>query len=114
VVTRNEVGRRVRQAREEKGLSQTELGRMMSRPRSHTAVSDIERGAVRLDVEELMELAILLGKDIAYFVEPAPAPSIVYRRGDRGLPDDRQRETDQAINAFKQFAREQARRTTEG
>lgn len=110
MTTREEIGRLIRQAREELGLSQTELGRMMSRQRTHAAVSDLERGNVRLDVEELAELSRLLQKDLQYFYEGGSARGVVYRRGDYGLLPEQQRETDQAVEAFKQFAREQARR----
>jgi transcriptional regulator with XRE-family HTH domain len=110
MATREEIGRRIRQAREELRLSQTDLGRMMSRQRSHAAISDLERGNVRLDVEELVELTRLLQKDLQYFYEGEGGRAVVYRRGDYGLSPDQQRETDQALDAFKKFAREQAGR----
>lgn len=110
MATREEIGRRIRQAREEQGLSQTDLGRMMTRQRSHAAISDLERGNVRLDVEELMELSRLLQKELPYFYEGGGGQSVVYRRGDYGLSPEHQRETNQAVEAFQKFAREQARR----
>lgn len=111
--TREEVGRRIREAREEIGLSQAELGRLLTRPRSYAAVSDIERGKTRLDVEELEEMAVLLQKELAYFYETRSEPSIVYRRGDRRLTAAEQRETDRAVEAFKELARKQARQQGE-
>lgn len=109
MTTHLEVGRRVRQAREERGLSQTALGRLLTPPRTHVAISDIERGKTKLDAEELTIFARLLDKSVAYFVESEPAPSVVYRRGERGLSSDWQRQTDGAIEAFKQYARQKAR-----
>src|SRR5688572_5395992 len=97
--TREEVGSRIREAREELGLSQAELGRLLTRPRSYAAISDIERGKTRLDVEELEELAVLLQKELAYFYESRSAPSVVYRRGDRRLAVAEQRDTDRAVEA---------------
>ncbi len=109
VITNEELGRRVRQARDELGLSQAALGRLLSPPRTHAAVSDIERGKTHLDVEDLSLLATLLKKDLAYFYEEKPVPSAVYRRGDRGLTRQEQQQADQAIEAFKQLARDKAR-----
>lgn len=107
--TNADVGRRVRQAREELGLSQGALGRLMSPSRTHAAVSDIERGKTHLDVEDLSALAALLQKELAYFYEegsaPGAVPSTLYRRGDRGLTPQAQRHADQAIEAFKRAAR---------
>ena len=107
MVTREEVGRRIRRAREELRLSQGDLGRMLSKPRTYAAISDIERGKTKLDVEELGEIARLLRKDVSYFLG---GPSVVYRRGDRGLPDDDQRTTTRAIDDFKRYAQEVARK----
>lgn len=112
MATRENIGRRVRQAREERGLSQTELGRSLSRPRTHVAISDLELGKVKLDAEELGEIASILKKDISFFYFPgaqpsfrAPSGQIVYRRGDRGMSDDERQQTDRAVEAFKSFAR---------
>ena len=107
--TNEAVGRRVRLAREELRLSQGELGRLLSRPRTHAAVSDIERGKTKLDVEDLADLARVLQKDISYFYEQ-PVPSVVYRRSERGLTPAQQRAADDAVERFKQLARERARR----
>ena len=114
MVTREEIGRRIREAREELRLSQSDLGRKMSRQRSYAAISDIERGKSSIPADELVEVARILGKDITFFIGGRPAPSIVYRRGDRGLTSDQQRETDQAIRRFQELAREQARRREKG
>ena len=118
MTTREEVGRRIRQARDELGISQGELGQRMRRRRSHAAISDMERGVVRLDIEELAEVARLLEKDLAYFVdESVPAQSgasVVYRRGEYGQSADGRKATNRAIEDFKRFAREQVRRRAEG
>lgn len=62
------VGNRLRNAREDLGLSQAEVGRRMKRPRSYAAVSDIERGVTSIDVETVAELAEMYGREIGYFV----------------------------------------------
>ena len=56
----NNIGARVCQARIDAGLTQKELGAIMSKPRSHSAISDIERGATQITVVLLLELANLL------------------------------------------------------
>lgn len=112
MATREEIGRRIRQAREDLKLSQTELGRLLSRTRTHAAISDLERGNVRVDVEELAELARILNRDVAYFHGMEAAQSVVYRRGDYSLSSEQQLETDQAVDAFRRFAREHMRRST--
>jgi len=108
-----EVGRRIRQAREDCGLSQAELGQLLRRPRTHAAISDIERGKTRLDVEELTELAAVLKQPLLFFLKIEPTAT-VYRRGDQDLTSDQQRETDASVEDFKRFARERLRRDREG
>lgn len=112
MATREEIGRRVRKAREEQGLSQSDLGRSLSRRRTHVAISDLELGKVKVDAEELAEIAFLLQKDISYFYTGATASlpvklsgSVIYRRGDGSLSDWERQQTDLAIEGFKKFAR---------
>lgn len=110
MATYEEIGRRVRQARSELGWLQADLGRTLSRPRSHAAISDIERGKTKLDLEELAELARVLQKPLAYFTEAAPqaelGPRMVYHRSDRDAPASQK---ERSVEAFKQRARERAR-----
>lgn len=113
MVTHADVGRRIKAAREERGLSQGALGRLLAPPRSHAAVSDIERGKTRLDVEDIAQLATILGRDLSFFYGDQSTPSIVYRRGDRGLAPQAQQKADAALEAFQRFAREHARLTPE-
>jgi transcriptional regulator with XRE-family HTH domain len=57
-----------RRAREERGVSQAELGRRVDKTGS--AIGDIERGRVRVTVDELAELAEHLEKPVTYFFAP--------------------------------------------
>lgn len=114
MISYEEVGRRVRQARQELGLMQADLGRLLSKPRSHAAVSDIERGKTKLDLEELGELAQLLQKPLAYFIDPGPSPGVEYRRSEPDGSAEQQRHHVRSVDAFKQVARDQARRRAEG
>jgi transcriptional regulator with XRE-family HTH domain len=60
------VGRRIRQAREDLGLTQQQLGEQYGC--SHAAISDIERGVTKLGVSDLGRLAAVLGKEMSYFL----------------------------------------------
>lgn len=57
----NQLGQRIRAARCKRGWSQSELGTRMIPPRSHAAVSDIERGKTKLDLDEIASLQVILG-----------------------------------------------------
>ena len=58
---------RLRQARQEAGLTQVEAGKKLKKPQAY--LSKIERGERRIDAVELEELAKVYEKDINYFVK---------------------------------------------
>ncbi len=58
---------RLRNAREEAGLTQVEVAKKLKRPQSH--ISNIESGQQRVDVVELQTFAKIYAKDIAYFIK---------------------------------------------
>lgn len=58
--------RRLREAREEKGVTQTALCTALGK--SQTFISDVERGIRRLDVVELWHYCSALGLDLTEFV----------------------------------------------
>ena len=66
---RRAVGWRIQLARKMRGHSQTDLGQSLSRQRTHAAISELERGKVRIDIEELVELASVLDVPLGFFVE---------------------------------------------
>ncbi len=116
--TFEEIGRRIRQARSELGLLQADLGQLLTRQRSHAAISDIERGKTKLDIDELTEFARVLRKPLAYFTEPleveqlsrsSQTPTVVYRRSERAVSDRQRQEATRSIEAFMQQARSRAR-----
>lgn len=74
------IGRRIREAREDLGWTQQQLGKQYGC--SHAAISDIERGVTKLGVADIRRLAEILGKDFAFFVQ---APSSFQLRHDSGL-----------------------------
>ncbi len=64
---RQEVGARIRQARDEMGLSQEELGYRYGA--SGAQISQIERGVKELGIIRLERLAGILGKSVGWFYE---------------------------------------------
>lgn len=60
---------RLRDVREAAGWSQAEFGRWMPRPRSHAAVSDIERGKTTLTLDILRAYAGLCGTSLTALVK---------------------------------------------
>lgn len=68
------VGQRIRAARMRAGLSQGELGRRMTRPRTHAAISDLERGKIKIDLEEINEIADLVQCDAAWLASDVALP----------------------------------------
>lgn len=61
-----EFQRRLREAREEAGLTQSEVAEALGLPQSF--VSKCETGERRVDVLELARLAALYGRPLAWFV----------------------------------------------
>ena len=58
---------RLKTARLEAGLTQTEVARKLRRPQSH--ISNIETGQQRVDIVELKRFAKMYNKDITYFTK---------------------------------------------
>jgi transcriptional regulator with XRE-family HTH domain len=63
------VGPRLKALRDERGLNQTEVARMIG-VASHQIVSQIETGERRVSTDELMKLMDGLGADLDYFTDP--------------------------------------------
>jgi len=58
---------RLKKAREEVKLKQTEVAKKLSRPQSY--ISKIERGERRIDITELKKIADIYKKSLDYFVK---------------------------------------------
>ena len=71
---RQEIGARIRQAREEMGLSQQDLGRRYGA--SGAQISQIERGVKELGIIRLERLANILGKTVGWFYESGEPVSL--------------------------------------
>ena len=57
---------RLKKARLEAGLTQTQAAKKLGRPQSH--ISNVESGQQRVDVVELKRFAKIYNKDIGYFL----------------------------------------------
>lgn len=63
------MGRLIRLAREELGISQAELSRQIFKRQA--SLSDMENGKMQPDAETLLMIALVLKKPLAYFI-PSP------------------------------------------
>jgi transcriptional regulator with XRE-family HTH domain len=107
-VDRKELGARLRKAREYVGLSQDEVAKYLSIPR--TALSHIETGQRRIDALELKKLAQLYKRPIGYFTgeervdEELPAYVARLTRAASGLSEQDRAE----LSRFAEFLRAKA------
>ena len=60
-----EIGKRIRQARLDANLNQTELAEMLKK--KQTSISEIERGKIEITAKLIIHLAMNLEKPISYF-----------------------------------------------
>lgn len=58
---------RLKQAREEAGLTQVQVAKKIGRPQSH--ISNVESGQQRIDVIELKRFAEIYKKNIGFFMK---------------------------------------------
>lgn len=65
--TNDYIRKRIRQARDEAGLTQRELAQQFGC--SQVTMSDIERGVTRVNAADLPRLASILGKSVLYFFQ---------------------------------------------
>jgi transcriptional regulator with XRE-family HTH domain len=62
------VAQRIREARRESGMNQTEVGKRLVPPRTYAAVSYIEIGKTAITVDLLMCFAVLFDKPLTWFL----------------------------------------------
>lgn len=101
MASKEQIGRRIRQAREEAGMTQAQLGKAWG-GRSHAAVSDIERGATGVSASGLAELAEILGKTVGSFY--GEKVSAEFFRG--GRDEDGTVIAGKSMEEFKKFLRQ--------
>lgn len=91
------LGRRLAQARDDAGVTQEALGRAVGLDR--TAIVRLEKGDRKLSVPELVAVAEVLGRPLAYFVAD-PVPAVVSRRRDATGEHGSSRALDTELEAF--------------
>lgn len=69
----SKIGKRIRNARLEKGLSQAELGALIGCSNNH--MSHVEVGQTKVSLSMLLKVAFVLEKDINYFLLDTPYAS---------------------------------------
>ncbi len=82
---------RIRQGREDAGLSQRDMARLYGV--SQSKISDIERGRVQVTATQLLEFSKLLGKPITYFFPSSTSHQLAELEAElldvlRSLPPD--------------------------
>ena len=97
------IGKRIRAAREEAGLSQEELGKRIGF--SAMGISHLENSDRKIKIEDLQNIASALKISIDHFLEPVTgksAPSLSYRRGDQDLDDGQKKAEKEATAKFEE------------
>src|SRR3989338_8629074 len=78
MLTKKELGFRIRKLREKSGLSQHALGKVLGK--SHAAISDLENGKTDLSVTELLVLAKCLNTPVDFILNiQTSGPEIVFQ-----------------------------------
>ena len=72
------VGKKIRAARKELGMSQTDLGKVLGC--SHVAISKMERGITKISISDVERLATALGYTLDYFVSDTPSSPLSHQQ----------------------------------
>lgn len=91
------LGRRIREAREERKITQKELGEILDY--SPMGISHFEKGIRELKVSDIQKLANYFGKDMSFFLQP----EVTFFRADFKDSDN----TRKAVKDFEKFLDEQ-------
>jgi len=89
------IGQRVRQAREEKGLTQKEVGEYLGY--SAMGVSYFEQGVREMKISDIHKIARFFGKDVSFFL----SPSLTMFRSDKEGGHDE--DAIKSLSDFEQF-----------
>jgi len=111
MISKEEIGRRIKAAREEARLSQEELGKLWEKG-THAAISDIERGKTNVSAADLVKLAAILKKDVRFFLgeEPEFNRGVLYARGARTEGGSIDIESQTAVLKFKKYVKNKLKR----
>lgn len=105
------IGKRIRELREKKGISQEELGKVLER--THAAVSDIERGKTKLTVTDLLVIANYFGvsSNDVMREEPVKSPAFTQYRDSKDMTPEELEKANKVAQDFIKYARELAGKT---
>ncbi|MEK7070803.1 MAG: helix-turn-helix transcriptional regulator [Patescibacteria group bacterium] len=108
MITKEELGRKIRDLRSRNNKSQGELGNYLSK--SHAAISDIERGKTELSVSDLNKISQFFGVPVENLLSETTSPyyagTISLHRADRGMSDMDKIKMQKAREEFIKKARE--------
>lgn len=94
----NQIGKRVRAAREEAGLSQEQLGAKVGY--SAMGISHLENGSRKVKLEDLQKIATALNISITYLLEPIAKQTYsptFWRRGNEDITDEQKKSEQEAM-----------------
>lgn len=107
-LSKEEVGKKIKDLRIQKGVSQSTLGEAMN-GRSHAAISDIENGKTELNASELPVVANFFGVDVSYFLQTVEQPfsyaPFSQSRDDKNMTREQKNEADKSGQAFREHLR---------
>ena len=100
-----EIGARIKEARENEDLTQTDLARKLNY-KSPTAISLIEAGERRVQISDLEQIAKILHRDVSFFIKgkhaTTPQPSVqIALRADKQLDQEDVKRVESFIDALK-------------
>ena len=101
-----QIGAKIKALRVQKGVSQEELGKALSR--SHAAISDIERGKTELSVKDLYQIANFFDVSITFFLEenrPTTASAVHHERDAKDMTPEEKVMADKVGMDFIKYAR---------
>ncbi|MBI5170176.1 MAG: helix-turn-helix transcriptional regulator [Candidatus Eisenbacteria bacterium] len=85
IVDVTELGRRVRALRLQRGMTLKQVESLCGLSATH--LSEVERGRTSPTLGALTRLAVALGRETAYFLEPEELPEVAVHRGGEAKPE---------------------------
>lgn len=109
-LTKDELGKKIKELRIQKGVSQSKLGEALGK--SHAAVSDIENGKTELNASDLPVIANFFGVPLSDFLpeqkEVLSFPFFTQNRDSKDITPEQKKEADQASEKFLEHVRKLA------
>ncbi len=105
-MTKDEIGAKIKQLRNQRGISQDELGKALDK--SHAAISDIERGKTDLAVSDLYSIAKFFDVSVTEFLENQQTPAVTHFRDAKDITPKEKELADKVAMDFIALARKLA------